>query len=153
MTHTAFFPGSFNPFTIGHADIVERALKMFDSVVIGVGFNISKDCDDKARTEAEGRMAHINSLYSRETRVSAIVYCGLTVDAAEEAGACVMIRGLRNASDFEYEKNLADVNAELSDIPTVFIPCRPALAHVSSSMVRELQAFGYPVDRFLPGEE
>lgn len=142
----ALFPGSFNPFTIGHADIVERALQIFDRVCIAVGYNENKP---NAAMEAFTNTNRIAKIYENDDRVEVAGYGSLTVDFCKRIGACAMIRGVRNAADFDYEKNLADVNLEIAGITTVFIPCRPGLAFVSSSMVRELQHFGHDVSRFI----
>ncbi|MDE6561541.1 MAG: pantetheine-phosphate adenylyltransferase [Muribaculaceae bacterium] len=144
---TAIFPGSFDPFTIGHKDIADRALKIFDSLVIGVGFNINKPGNSEMVAE---RVKTIESIFGDDDRVKVEAYSGLTVDFARRYGAAFIVRGLREVKDFEYERNLADTNAEISDIETVFLTARPELGFVSSSMVRELKANGYDVARFLP---
>lgn len=144
---TAIFPGSFNPFTIGHADIVARGLRLFDRVVIGVGYNVRKD---DAACGAAKRAARIAALYAGEPRVSVEAYPQLTTEFAKTRGAGFILRGVREVSDFEYERRLADMNSDISDIETVILTANPALAHVSSSAVRELAAFGYDVSRFLP---
>ncbi len=144
---TAVFPGSFDPFTIGHMDIAERALKIFDLLIIGVGFNINKPGNSEIIAE---RVKAIESLFSDKDRVKVEAYSGLTVDFARRHGAKFIVRGLREVKDFEYERNLADTNASISDIETVFLTARPELGFVSSSMVRELKAHGYDIARFLP---
>lgn len=141
------FPGSFNPFTIGHADIVEQALRIFPKVVIAIGFNIQKP---DAAESAALRVHEIREIYRHEPRVAVCAYSGLTAIFAQNHNMRAMIRGLRSAADFDYEKTLADANAEISTVATLFIPCKPSLAHISSSMVRELQAHGYDTSRFLP---
>lgn len=142
-----FFAGSFNPFTIGHADLVDRALEIFDEVVIAVGISIDKSADESA---IEALTAPIKKLYAGNNRVSVIHYSGLTVDAAKDAGCGFLLRGVRNVKDFEYEKELAEVNYRLSRIETVILFTRPELAVVSSSLVRELEHFGHDTSRFLP---
>lgn len=142
----AFFAGSFDPFTIGHASIVERALKIFDIVVIGVGINSLKTSD----VEAERRALSIVRLYERNPRVRVSTYTGLTVDAARDAGATCLLRGVRSVKDFEYERDLADINRQLSGLETVLLYSLPEYSAVSSSLVRELQAFGKDVSRYLP---
>lgn len=143
---TAIFPGSFDPFTLGHKDIADRALAIFDRVVIGVGFNENKSgfSDVKDRVEA------IEAVYSDEPRVKVESYSGLTIEFARRHAARFIIRGLREVKDFEYERNLADTNASISDIETVFLVARPELGFISSSMVRELYRNGYDASRFLP---
>ncbi len=142
-----FFAGSFNPFTIGHADLVDRALEIFDEVVIAVGISIDKSADESA---TEALTAPIRQLYAADRRVSVIHYSGLTVDAAKEAGCDFLLRGVRNVKDFEYEKELAEVNFRLSRIDTVILFTRPELSIVSSSLVRELEHFGHDASRFRP---
>ncbi len=143
----AVFPGSFDPFTIGHMDIAQRALKIFDILIIGVGFNINKPGNNEMANE---RVKSIASLFSDNPHVKIEAYSGLTVDFARRHGAKFIVRGLREVKDFEYERNLADTNAAISDIETVFLTARPELGFVSSSMVRELKAHDYDIARFLP---
>lgn len=143
---TAVFPGSFNPFTIGHKDIADRALRIFDRLVIGVGYNVMKQ--DNA--SADKRVAAIAALYAGNDKVKVESYSELTVEFARRHGARYIVRGLREVKDFEYERNLADTNSVISDIETVFLVARPELGFISSSMVRELIANGYDADRFLP---
>ena len=142
----AFYAGSFDPFTIGHFSIANRALEMFDELVIAVGYNESKKSE---RTLAD-RMQHIKDLYEDEPRVKILAYEGLTAEAAKEHGACVLVRGVRNSLDFEKEKELADINLKVFSMPTVMIPADPSLGFVSSSMVRELRHFGHDAEEFIP---
>ncbi|MDE7419506.1 MAG: pantetheine-phosphate adenylyltransferase [Muribaculaceae bacterium] len=144
---TAVFPGSFDPFTIGHKDIAERALNMFDFLIIGVGFNINKPGNDAIVSD---RVKTIASIFKDEKRITVEAYSGLTVDFAKRHGAGFIVRGLREVKDFEYERNLADTNAAISNIETVFLTARPEFGFISSSMVRELKSNGYDVSRFLP---
>ena len=144
---TALFAGSFNPFTRGHADIVERGLKIFGRVIIGVGYNEHKPGGlDQATEIAES----IAALYRDCPNVEVASFSGLTVEFCKKAGADVLLRGVRNTTDFEYEKNLADTNLAISGIETVLLPCRPELAFISSSMVRELQHNGFDTSAYLP---
>ena len=145
----AVFPGSFDPFTVGHKDIADRALRIFDHLVIGVGYNIHKASGNSIAERVEG----IKAVFAGDSRISVEAYTGLTVDFARRHGAAFIVRGLREVKDFEYERNLADTNAAISDIETVFLTARPELGFVSSSMVRELQANGYDASRFLPKKE
>lgn len=142
---TALFAGSFNPFTIGHQSIVERTLKFCDRVVIGFGVNLSKP-----DSEIASRISAVESLYSADPRVVVMSYSGLTVDFARVCKADFMVRGVRSNSDFEYERNLAEVNLRISGIETLLMPALPELSCVSSSMVRELKSYGHNVDEFLP---
>ncbi len=144
--HIAFFAGSFDPFTVGHASIVERGLNMFDEIVIGVGINTLKTSVE----EAERRATRIIRLYENEPRVIVSTYAGLTVDAARESGASCLLRGVRSVKDFEYERDMADVNRQLSGLETVLLYSLPEQSAVSSSIVRELQAFGKDVSHYLP---
>lgn len=145
-SRTAFFAGSFNPFTIGHADIVERGLKLFDKIIIGVGINPEK----QSRSEADDRVESIQRLYKDESRVEVIRYETLTAEAALRSGAIVLLRSVRDLTDYEYERNLADINRRISGLETVILTARPELACISSSMVRELHRFGHPIDEYLP---
>lgn len=142
----AFFAGSFDPFTVGHASIVERALSLFDGVVIGVGINSLKT----TAVEAERRALIISNLYCDNPAVSVMTYGDLTTDAARRVGACCLLRGVRSVKDFEYERDMADINRQLSGLETVLIYSLPEHSAISSSVVRELQAFGKDVSRYLP---
>ena len=145
----ALFPGSFNPFTIGHLDILERGLAIFDRVIIVVGCNRNKPSAD-----AENALEAIRRLTAGIPRADAMIWDGLTADAAKLTGARFLLRGARSAADFVYERNMADVNAMISPgLETVILPARPSLAPLSSSMVRELSSFGYDVTQFLPSEK
>lgn len=144
--NTILFPGSFNPFTVGHQSLVARVLPLFDRVVIAVGVNAHKDSGD----ETAQRVEAIRALYASEPKVSVIAYSGLTVDACEAEGARWMLRGVRSAVDFEYERNLADINRRISGIETLLLFTLPEYAAVSSSMVRELRSYGRDVSEFLP---
>lgn len=142
----AVFPGSFNPFTLGHADIVERALKLFDSIIIAVGYNENKRDSSSVSEKVEA----ISRIYSDNPGVTVESYTGLTVDLVKRTGADCIIRGVRSTSDFEYERTLSDINRRIADIETLLIPCSPELGYISSSMVRELSHNGYDVEPFLP---
>lgn len=143
---TVLFPGSFNPFTKGHADIVERSLKLFDNVVVAIGYNVSKGDDGIAeRREAIAR------LYAQEPRVTVETYSDLTVDMARRHGATAIVKGVRSVKDFEYEREQAELNSLIGNgIETILFPARSDLAAISSSAVRELQHFGHDVTPFLP---
>lgn len=141
-----FFAGSFNPFTIGHADIVDRALKLGAEVVVAVGFNIAK----ADRSDIDRRVDAIRRVYAAEPRVSVISFSRLTVDEAAAQGCTALLRGVRTVADFEYERNMADVNRQISGLETLLLFADPQYAAVSSSMVRELLHFGHDVSKFLP---
>lgn len=144
--NTAFFAGSFDPFTVGHASVVERALTIFDRIIIGVGINATKT----SAAEAERRAKDIMNLYESEPRIEVKIYNCLTVDAAKSAGASCLLRGVRSVKDFEYERDMADVNRQLSGLETVLIYSLPEHSAVSSSIVRELHAYGKDVSRYMP---
>ena len=146
MSNTVLFPGSFDPFTLGHADIVRRALALFDEVVIAVGYNEQKS----GWMPVQERVASIKRLYAEEPRVKVESYAGLTVDFARERGIEAIVRGVRTTADFEYEMQLADVNRQLTGIETVLLPASPQLASLSSSVVRELAHFVHDISAFLP---
>ena len=141
------FVGSFDPFTIGHDSIVTRALGLFDRLVIGVvGDQVHKP-DMAPATE---RMKAIQELYADEARIEVKPYYGLAVDFAREQGAQYIIKGVRSVKDFEYEREQADINRQISGIETVLLFAEPQYASVSSSVVRELRHFGRDVEEFLP---
>ncbi|MGM9853298.1 MAG: pantetheine-phosphate adenylyltransferase [Muribaculaceae bacterium] len=145
-----FFSGSFRPFTVGHADLVRRALSLGADVVIGVGVNVRKDGDED---EAAVRCKKIAELYADCPRVSVITYTGLTAVAASEAGCDAILRGVRSVKDFEYEREMADINRRINGMDTLTLFADPGLACISSSMVRELEAFGFDAAQYLPGPQ
>ena len=146
---TALFTGTFNPFTIGHADIVERALKIFDQIVIGIGYNPDKGSFMSA--EIEERVAKIRKVYENDPRVIVEAYSDLTVDLAERHNAVAIVKGVRSIKDYEYERDQADFNKLLSDgLDTILFYSRPEFSALSSSMIRTLEMFGKDVSRFLP---
>ncbi len=145
----AIFPGSFDPFTVGHASIVERGLPMFDKIVIGVGINERK----RPLYSHEARVRAISELYADEPRVSVVSYDDLTIDLARREGAQFILRGLRSVKDFEYERDIANMNRLLSGVETVLLFTEPHFSSISSSVVRELIAFGKDVSRFLPDKK
>ena len=142
----AIFPGSFNPFTIGHQDIVDRGLELFDEIIIGVGHNCLKNDTDSIQERVE----QIAQLYIHQPRVKVKAYHSLTVDFACECGASFILRGVRDCKDFEYERSIAEANKQLTGIETVLLYARPELAHVSSTLVRDLQSYGKDVNELLP---
>ena len=142
----AIFPGTFDPFTKGHADIVARGLEIFDRIVVAIGVNDSKV---PCQTVKE-RIAAISRLYAADDRVSVVAYQGLTTDFARQQQAGFILRGVRTIKDYEYERDIADVNYQLSGVETVVLFCRPQFAAISSSIVRELQHYGRDVSEFLP---
>ena len=139
--------GTFDPFTIGHASIVNRALPLFDKLVIGVvGDNVNKP----NMSPAEERAAAIRQVYSNQPLVDVQIYQGLAMDFAKFVGAQFIVKGVRSVSDFEYEQWQADFNRRLGGIETILLYCEPELASLSSSAVRELAHFGVDVSQYLP---
>ena len=147
MERIAIFPGSFDPFTRGHAALVEEALNLFDRVVIGIGNNSAK----RGVLTVENRKRLIDAAFENESRVETRIYTGLTGEFAAEVGACAIIRGVRNTTDFEYERTMEATNRRIYPALTTVMLFTPAsVADISSSTVRELLAFGHSVDEFLP---
>ena len=142
----AIFPGSFDPFTVGHFDIVKRGLELFDEIVIGIGRNSTK----KETFPIRERKEAIRKIFKDEPRVSVAIYDCLTVDFAQEQGAQFILRGMRCIGDFEYERNMAEANKQLAGIETVILYTRPEYAHISSTLVRDLYAYGKDVSDFVP---
>ena len=138
--------GSFDPFTIGHLSIVRRALPLFDKLVIGVGVNEHKTYQHTT----EERIAAISRLFADEPAVEVCSYSGLTVDFAHSVEAGFIVKGVRSMKDFEYEREQADINREIGGVETVLLFAEPQLAHISSSMVRELTHFGKDPAPYLP---
>lgn len=146
----AFFPGSFNPFTIGHKSVVDRGLGIFGRIIIGVGYNESKGTTPD---EVDSRTKNIAACFRNDPRVEVIAYSGLTAYEAKRRGACAILRGIRSVADFESERTLADINRKLTGIETVILYALPEYESVSGSAVRELQHFGADVSEFLPETE
>ena len=142
----AIFPGTFDPFTLGHHSIVKRTLTFMDEVIVGIGINEGKHC----LIPVEKRVGMIRQLYADEPRVKVMAYSGLTVDFAKEQEAGFIVRGIRSVKNFEYEEGIADINKKLSGIETIFLFTEPDLSSVSSSVVRELLHYGKDVSMFLP---
>jgi pantetheine-phosphate adenylyltransferase len=144
---TGIFVGSFNPFTVGHDDIVRRALPLFDRLVIGV---VGDQVHKPDMPSAEVRISAIQQLYSDEPHIEVKPYYGLAVDFARQENAHFIVKGVRSMKDFEYEREQADINRQLSGVDTLLLFADPQLSSVSSSMVRELQHFGADISAFLP---
>lgn len=144
----ALFAGSFDPFTIGHKEIVDRALSLFGIVVIGIGYNENKS----GQWTPEERLKAISGLYSNNPNVEVVCYTGLTVEFAKKINADFILRGIRGISDYEYEKSLADVNKEISGMETVLLLADPSLSFITSSMVRELIHNGYDASKYIAGD-
>lgn len=146
MKKIAIFPGSFDPFTVGHDSIVKRGLPLFDEIVIGVGINDRK----RPLYPTESRVQFISELYRDEPRIKVMSYDDLTIDLAKRIGAQFILRGLRSVKDFEYERDVAAMNKKLGGVETVLLLTEPQHAAISSSVVRELISYGRDVSRFLP---
>lgn len=141
-----FFPGSFDPFTLGHADLVERGLRLFDNIVVAVGYNEQKS----GWIPVEERVRALQEFYAHEPRIEVISYTGLTVDAARRTACSCILRGVRSTKDYEYELDIADINHRLSGLETVVLFADPHLSSLSSSVVRELSHFGRDIREWLP---
>ncbi len=146
MRKTAFFPGSFDPFTKGHEDIVLRALTLFDEVVIGIGQN-----SNKSRYFSLDKMKYYIETTFKNKPVRVVTYQNLTANVAKEVGAKFIIRGLRNTTDFEYENSISQVNRHINqELETVFLITSPHLAPISSTIIRDLHRYGSEIGEYLP---
>lgn len=143
---TGIFVGSFDPYTIGHDHIVQRALPLFDRLIIGVGVNERK----QYMQSAEIRKQKIQELYRNEKKITVKTYSDLTIDFAHREMADFIIKGVRSVKDFEYEREQADINKRIGHIDTLLLFADPGMESISSSMVRELVHFGKDVRQFLP---
>ena len=141
------FVGSFNPFTVGHDSIVTRALPLFDRLVIGV---VGDQVHKPNLPSAQERIKAIADLYADEPRIEVKAYYGLAVDFAKAENARFIVKGVRSVKDFEYEREQADINRQLSDVETILLYSEPQYSSISSTMVRELQHFGVDVSPYLP---
>jgi pantetheine-phosphate adenylyltransferase len=130
----AIFPGSFDPITLGHYDIIKRGIKLFDEVVIAIGINAEK----KYMFSLEQRQRYIEDAFKNEPKVKVVTYRGLTIDFCKEIDADFILRGLRNPADFEFEKAIAHTNRKLSKIETVFLLTAARTSYISSSIVRDV---------------
>ncbi|QJX45446.1 pantetheine-phosphate adenylyltransferase [Hymenobacter taeanensis] len=147
MSRIALFPGSFDPFTNGHLDVVRRGVTLFDEVIISIGNNSSK----QRYLPVEQMITLIEQVFHDEPRVSVCSYKGLTADFAREIGARYLLRGLRNTTDFEYENTIAQANRHVNpELETVFLITSPRLAAINSTIIREIHRFGGNVDEFVP---
>lgn len=141
------FPGTFDPVTLGHTDIINRAMPLFDKLVIGIGRNVNK----VPTFREELRLEWIKEIYKNEPKVDAVLYEGLTVNCCKEIGANFILRGIRYVNDFEYEKAIADMNRSLDPhVETVFLTCLPQFTSVASTLVRDVLKNGGAVSQFLP---
>lgn len=147
MEKIGIFPGSFDPFTRGHQAIVEEALRLFDKVVIAIGYNTAK----RGMLTVEARKSLIERVYQNDPRVKVTTYTSLTGEEARRVGATTMIRSVRNTTDFEYERTLDRINREIyPDLRTIFIIAPTDVEHISSSLVRELHTFNHDTKSLMP---
>lgn len=149
MKRICLFPGTFDPITRGHVDVIQRTLNLFDKLVIGVGINSSK----QPMFSTEQRTGWIREIFKDDPRVEVVGYSGLTINYCHEIGANYILRGIRYISDFEYEKAIADMNRMLApDIETIFLTCSPLYSTISSTLVRDVIRNGGDVSQFVPDE-
>jgi len=147
MEKIAIFPGSFDPFTNGHYDIVNRGLKIFDKIIIAIGHNTQKN----RYFDIDLMLDKIRSAFQGETGIEVVTYNELTAGYATKKGARFLLRGLRNTTDFEYENSIAQVNRYLNeDLESVFLITSPGFAAINSSIIREVHRYGGDVSEFLP---
>lgn len=146
---TCLFPGTFDPITLGHTDVINRGLDLFDRLVVGVGVNSSKT----PMFALEERMAWMKEIYKDDPRVEVTSYSGLTIDFCKKIDARFILRGIRNIGDFEYEKAIADVNRTLAPgIETIFLSTALQYSSIASTLVRDIYRYGGDVTAFLPKE-
>ncbi len=147
MNRICLFPGTFDPVTLGHTDIIDRALPLFDKLFIGIGRNTNK----QPMFSEKQRLDWLKEIYKNNDKVEAIVYDGLTVDCCKLVGANFILRGIRYVNDFEYEKAIADMNRSIAvNIETIFLTCLPQYTSVASTLVRDVLKNGGDVSKFLP---
>jgi len=145
---TAIFPGTFDPFTLGHASVVRRGLRLFDQIIIAVGVNNAK----QTLFTIEERLEQIQACFSNEPRIVVKAYEGLTVDFARKENAGFILRGIRSIGDFEYERLLSDVNQKISDIDTICFFTEPEYSSIQSNVVRELLKYKQDISAFVPSQ-
>ena len=149
MSKIAIFPGSFSPLTIGHQSIIERALPLFDKIVISIGINSEKP----QYFSIDKRMQWIKDVYNNNPKIDVKKYKGLTVDFCKKENANYILRGLRDSHDFKFERNIAHMNKELNpNIETIFIITPPEISHISSSIIRDIIKNGGDASKFIPKE-
>ena len=149
MTRIAIFPGSFSPFTVGHQSVVDRALPLFDKIIISIGINSEKN----QYFSIEERLQWIKDVYGNNPKIEIKFYEGLTVDFCKKENANYILRGLRDSHDFKFEKGIAQMNKDLNkEIETIFIITPPEISHISSSIIRDIIKNGGDVSKFIPKE-
>ena len=147
MSRICLFPGTFDPITFGHLDIIERAMPLFDKIYIGIGLNANK----VPMFTPELRLEWINQIFVNEPNIEAVIYEGLTVECCKKVNANFILRGIRYVSDFEYEKAIADMNRSLDgEIESVFLTCLPQFTSVASTLVRDVIRNRGDVTKFVP---
>jgi len=147
MQRICLFPGTFDPVTLGHIDIINRALPLFDKLVVGIGRNVNK----VPMFSEEQRLQWVKEIYKDQPKVDVVLYDGLTVNCCKMVGANFILRGIRYVNDFEYEKAIADMNRSIDGhIETVFLTCLPQFTSVASTLVRDVYKNGGDVSQFLP---
>ncbi len=148
MKRIALFPGSFDPFTKGHQDIVLRGLQLFDEIIVAIGYNSQKD---QRYFKIDFMIEKIQETFAEYPQIKVITYAQLTADLARKYDARYLLRGLRNTTDFEYENSIAQVNRHLNaDLESVFLITSPPLAAINSSIIREVHRYGGDVSVMLP---
>ena len=147
MNKICLFPGTFDPVTLGHTDIIGRALPLFDKLFIGIGRNSNKT----EMFSEEQRLEWLREIYKDEPRIQVLAYDGLTVNCCKSVGANFILRGIRYVNDFEYEKAIADMNRSLAhNVETIFLTCLPKYTSVASTLVRDVIRNKGDVSQFLP---
>ena len=147
MSKIGVFPGSFDPITIGHEDIINRALPLFDKLIVAIGFNSKK----QYLNSPEARKEQIEKVFSGNPKIIVETYEGLTVDYCKSKNANYILRGIRTAADFEFERNIGLMNLEMApDIESVFLLSRPEFSALSSTVVRDIKRHGGDISKFIP---
>lgn len=146
MKRIAVFPGSFDPITLGHVDIIERSLPLFDEIIVAIGIN----ADKKYMWSLEKRKQFLEDTFKDQSKISVATYKGLTVDFCASQNARFILRGLRNALDFSYEKSIAQTNAKYAGIESIFMISSPGDSHISSSIVRDIARNGGDISALVP---
>jgi pantetheine-phosphate adenylyltransferase len=147
MQRICLFPGTFDPVTLGHTDIIDRALPLFDKLIIGIGRNTYK----QPMFSEEQRLQWLKEIYKNEPKIDAVIYDGLTVECCKDVSANFILRGIRYVNDFEYEKAIADMNRSIQGhVETIFLTCLPQYTSVASTLVRDVIRYGGDASQFLP---